>query len=549
MGRLDDIEKRMNDRFSEIDRRLQEREKEIDQRIFGSVGGESDSVRQPPPSARGGSSGGGVRSALSMAPLSKEFVEWARGSSRSVSSSFGLVPTPYDFGYLGRLAAARRGCRPVSNLPESFDLRTHRALMPIRNQGVYGTCWAHASLASIESCLLKSGVGSVDLSENNLANLSGFDNGFSDGGNHNMSSAYLLRWDGPVEEKNDPYGRPGASRNFPPAWHVQSIRWAMPMQDASDTRSLKETVYSCGAVYVGYIHTNDPSAYRSDTAAYCLSGKPPSDAGGHAVAVVGWNDAYPASNFATPPPGDGAWIVRNSWGTDWGDAGYFYVSYHDLSFGRMTPGCAFCGVERTDNYDDVLQYDRLGLVTATGVGESSAAANMFIAPRDLTVEAVGFYMLSPGTSYKVGIVTGCQPGDPDSGTPMGVTGGSSEWPGYDTVHLSSPVSVRAGDIFAVRVELNSPGIDCPVGVEVAFPKLGTSKAESDPGQSFVLDPNSGWIDMTTLDRTANFCCKAYVKYTSGGDRSHKMFCKACGKYSYVESYGNNKCPHCGAWLD
>ena len=57
----------------------------------------------------------------------------------------------------------------------------------------------------------------------------------------------------------------------------------------------------------------------------------------HAVCIVGWDDNYSKDNFMEghSPEKDGAWIVKNSWGTDWGDDGYFYLSYYDLS------ACAF----------------------------------------------------------------------------------------------------------------------------------------------------------------------------------------------------------------
>ena len=51
----------------------------------------------------------------------------------------------------------------------------------------------------------------------------------------------------------------------------------------------------------------------------------------HAVTIVGWDDNYSARNFleGRQPPADGAWIVRNSWGEDYGNEGYFYLSYYD----------------------------------------------------------------------------------------------------------------------------------------------------------------------------------------------------------------------------
>lgn len=546
MSRLDDIEKRLNERMAEIDRKI------------GLTSGEGNQPPPPlpPPSAAAAAGYGRGGSGLSrgmIAPLNPEFLNWKRGIRRAIRNEFGLIPQPFDFSYLGRLSGRAAVARPVRSFPSRFDLRSECALMPVRNQNPYGTCWAHAALASMESCIMRKTGESPDFSENNLVNLCGYDayeeKGFNDGGTANMASAYLLRWEGPVDERDDPYGHPGQSKSLAAVRHLQSVRWIPQMRDASDTAGIKEAVTNCGAVWIGYMHDN--AAYRKDTAAFYLAGAESSDSGGHAVAIVGWDDDFPASNFAVAPPGNGAWIVRNSWGPEWGDGGYFYASYHDRTFGRWMPGYVFDGSEPVTNYDDVFQYDELGLVTCIGAGET-AAANVFTTTRDLTVEAIGCYMLVPGASYKISIHVGCTVEDPSSGTAEGVTTGTHEWAGYDTIRLSSPVRVSAGSRFAVVLEIATPGFDYPIPVEMVLEGARTGKAQASPGQSFVMC-GSQWFDMTQLDATMNFCCKAYVKYGSGAaggeERSHRMFCKACGKYSYVESYGNNRCPHCGAWLD
>ena len=51
----------------------------------------------------------------------------------------------------------------------------------------------------------------------------------------------------------------------------------------------------------------------------------------HAVTLIGWDDNYSRENFnsASNVTSNGAWIARNSWGDDWGEAGYFYISYEN----------------------------------------------------------------------------------------------------------------------------------------------------------------------------------------------------------------------------
>ena len=98
------------------------------------------------------------------------------------------------------------------------------------------------------------------------------------------------------------------------------------------------------------------------------------------------------------------------------------------------------------------------------------------------------------------------------------------------------------------VDVTTPGCEKPIGVECAFPRMGTSKAEAAPGQSFINVGGRDWVDLMQIEPTANFCCKAYVSYCADGSRSWKRFCSKCGTYTYTETSTGGKCSNCGAWL-
>ena len=101
----------------------------------------------------------------------------------------------------------------------------------------------------------------------------------------------------------------------------------------------------------------------------------------HAVTIVGWDDAYSAANFAAAPPGHGAWLVKNSWGTGWGQSGYFWVSYYDRYCGTSDVfNAVFEAWRRPTNYSDIYSYDPLGQTDTVGYGSATAwGANVFTA--------------------------------------------------------------------------------------------------------------------------------------------------------------------------
>ena len=149
----------------------------------------------------------------------------------------------------------------------------------------------------------------------------------------------------------------------------------------------------------------------------------------HAVAIVGWDD-----NKVVPgAPGNGAWIYKNSWGTSWGESGYFYLSYYD------TFSAAYCtlflNAYDPAGYSSLYQYDPLGWVTSVGYGTTEAwGANVFTARQAGTLEDVAFYTTDPGALYDVYIKRGGP-----NGTAAVYENETCTYIGYHTHSLSSPV--------------------------------------------------------------------------------------------------------------
>jgi C1A family cysteine protease len=437
-----------------------------------------------------------------------------RGLTRPVLQTadghgLGLLPSPLDLSHLvGRANVSRAGLRAA--LPSAYDLRTLGRLTPVKNQDPYGTCWAFASYGSLESCLLLASGETNYFSVNNMANLSGFDYGFNGGGFSAMATAYLVRWLGPIDESTDPYPHWGGSTTNPPVKHVQRVDIIGRRPDSLANDEVKQAVQDYGALCVGMYMSFSSLHYNSSTHAFYY---PALTNANHAVDIVGWDDAYPSNNFALTPAGNGAFIVRNSWGTGWGDAGYFYVSYYDAVFARdpSEANYLFLNGENTNVYAYIYQYDPLGWVGMVGCDPPSTsawAANIFMAANGGDLSAASFYAVSTNISYQLLVYSGVSQNQPRSGTLRVDQTGSLTNAGYYTIALSSPISLNVGELFSVVVKFTTPSYYFPIPVEYAVAGY-SSQATASPGQSFFSDDGSTWMDITEFDSTMNVCIKAF----------------------------------------
>lgn len=385
----------------------------------------------------------------------------------------------------------------AASYPSHYDLRSYGRVTSVRNQGLLGTCWTFAAFGSLESTLLPKEYR--NFSEDNLAMQSGFDWGYNGGGNDQMAAAYLLRWSGPVYEASDVYGDAFTPPGLTPVKHVQSwVRLPRPSSPRA-LNVIKGAIMRYGALYAVIDYT--PKAYRWATHAYYYSGTTRPN---HAIDIIGWNDSYAAANFSHRPPGNGAFLCRNSWGRSWGAQGYFWVSYYDRFIASNVS--AFPQVEKVTNYAQCYQYDPYGETDGLGWPDSPTGwfANQFTATANESLAAVGFGVPSGNGAYWVYA-------GPSLSQLTQVASGYTTFAGFTTVKLSTPVALTSGSPFVVAVCEVTPGYSYPVPVEA--PILGyDSQATASPGQSFVSSDGATWTDLTAVSGygNSNVCLKAYT---------------------------------------
>ena len=452
-----------------------------------------------------------VNPAFSAFLRSRAAARTARSNAGLAGRSLGLTPSPIDFSSLKRSFAGSQ----VLTLPSSYDLRALGKLTPVEDQGQHGTCWAFAAMGSLESSLLPA--EQAVFSEDNLALTAGFDlDPYDGGGNSLMASADLARWAGPVASSEDAYGDSFTPPGLTTEKHVQDVLYLPARGGPLDNEAIKRSVRSYGAVYTtfyadyGMCGSITSPAFNETAAAYCYAG---SAAANHAVDIVGWDDTYSRNNFSTRPRGDGAFIARNSWGTNWGKAGYFYVSYYDARFGYQgAPDCdqdanaVFSDAEQTGVFSDIYQYDPLGWTRSEGYRSDTAwFANDFTARDGDQLAAVSFYAAEPGSTYAVYTSTDASP------TLTPAASGSFTEAGYHTVTLDSPHQLTTGKQFEVAVKLTTPGYDYPIPVETSI--AGYSSTATPSGESFTSADGRSWHNLTNADA----CLKAFTRAAGSSD--------------------------------
>ena len=450
--------------------------------------------------------------------------------------------------------------------PATYDSRTYNIITPVKYQENTNWCWAYSAASAIETAMIKANIQTIDSADISEASLAYYmynrnSNNLRDplglmvgdvityqdssddftqyGGNTYLLSQFLTTNMG---VKNESYytreqAQAGTLPDLTKAYTEQACVLKNAIYPANDKESIKSAIQSYGSVCAAIYW--DDWYFNYDTSAFCY---PYDDGTNHEITLIGWDDNYSYINFPEDSgvTTNGAWIAKNSWDTYWGNEGYFYISYEDIS---LSPNVAL-SVASADSYDNNYSYTGTvgGWIQTYKNSSSCYFANVYYAKRREQITEVAFDAQNTNMRYSIQIYKNVtSQTNPQSGTPALKTPivGTATSTGIYTLPLTEAVYLDPGERYSIVVQLFSPSDGkMIIGIEHA---TTNGWYESTPVlnryQSFERPSStSSWYDSYN-----NGFCARIIAHTKNSNVKKVTFKDSTGSvvnYQYVQPTGN-----------
>ena len=419
--------------------------------------------------------------------------------------------------------------------PGTYNANEEGFVTDVKNQRNTSLCWAFSLASNLETSLLTRGQKYYDLSEEQLAyfwanrvndplgntpndKITRTQSNYHGTGNGRVASFFLSTWSGMTTEEKVPF-------------QSSAVTW--PDSLAYDTSAYMEDAifsqYTVERTKQLLMEYNSVSAmiymldnyYYPDTASYSC---PQSGLVNHAVTIVGWDDTYSKENFpsASGVKNDGAWIVKNSYGKNWGKNGYFYLSYEDQSITNLVSNTASTSEEYNNNYF----YDGAAAGTVTfpskTINNGYYVSNIFKVTagngKDEELGEIVTAVPQDNTDFQIQVYTDLKnTSDPTSGTPAYAEPVDYTQPlaGIHTIHLNTPVKIPQGTFYSVVIRIPDGSNKFYVEKTTTSTSWFTATAGIDPDQSFFSTSGKKWYDAGNQYN----CCFSVKAHTKNLDSS------------------------------
>lgn len=385
-------------------------------------------------------------------------------------------------------------------------------ILGVRDQGISDDCWTFSTLASIESNLLKNNMDTDYLSvahlelmtQNSLYTPSfiTFNRNFNSGGKLEFAAAYVLNNWGPISEDTLPFqtitnlikGTTTINQidiiDKSATVDVDDIFYLNNSQGSCDENSIetiKQYLVNHGALAASiYFNVNNNDYVNGSY--YYYNGNNISN---HAVTIVGWDDTIEVTSFTNKASRKGAWIVKNSYGTNMGDNGYYYVSYDDINICTNIVG--FYNTD-LDVSDEVYYYDDLGTnVTLSSKSDVNYIANIFTKKTTNTekIDKITFATNTKGIKYTVYYASNASLKNHEE-----IASGTTSHAGYMSIEPIKDIYATDKFSIIIKYETDSNMNDTiPVAMSVASQTSPYRNFEVTDGVSYLSTNGEKWIDL------------------------------------------------------
>lgn len=442
-----------------------------------------------------------------------------------------------------------------------YDPRDSGIITSVKNQNPFGLCWMYATAATVETYVSKNYGSLYDISEFHGAIfksslLDKYNTGkgyyygeYNSGGNFPMAAQYFTNWNEPVyseykwnstiddtlcsydqfwgindEGKNGPISNGKVNMDESFLGHKSLFNVTGMKYISNDAVSIKNAVQTYGSVYaritvgtnVKFDESNDRAMYGEESTT------------SHGVVIIGWDDNFSKTNFSSnlQPKYDGAWLAKNSWGSNDSYSGFIWISYEDASIKSKNEVFTVTDVQKADDSEHMLSYDIIGINSRdVYVNRKVIFSNVFDIKDCIDdyeeINKVLFYLKCQDCTYNIKITQIDDSLPKDMSDLAILASGNYSGEGYLTESLSTPFKFTSNNKCAVFLEVIPNSSNSKVYLPCESSRPFINRGES----LYCIDPENGniqWsdvIDSNAYNYSGSFCIRPVLKKESNGHYS------------------------------